>query len=140
MVKESVDLLELLRKQADGADLDFLREAVAVLAQAVMDAEVSEQIGAAHGERSETRLTRRNGYRPRRWDTRVGTIELGIPKLREGSYFPSLLEPRRRSERALDLRGHAGLRRGRLDPPRRRPRALARLRRHLQEPGLAHLR
>ncbi len=101
MLKESVDLLELLRKQADGADLDFLREAVAVLAQAVMDAEVSEQIGAAHGERSETRLTRRNGYRPRRWDTRVGTIELGIPKLREGSYFPSLLEPQRRSERAL---------------------------------------
>ena len=101
MVKESVDLLELLRKQADGADLDFLREAVAVLAQAVMDAEVSEQIGAAHGERSETRLTRRNGYRERRWDTRVGTIELEIPKLREGSYFPSLLEPRRRSERAL---------------------------------------
>ena len=101
MVKESVDLLELLRKQTDGADLDFLREAVAVLAQAVMDAEVSEQIGAAHGERSETRLTRRNGYRERRWDTRVGTIELEIPKLREGSYFPSLLEPRRRSERAL---------------------------------------
>ena len=62
MVKESVDLLELLRKQTDGADLDFLREAVAVLAEAVMDAEVSAQIGAAHGERSETRLTRRNGY------------------------------------------------------------------------------
>ena len=101
MVRESVDLLELLRKQADGADLDFLREAVAVLAQAVMEAEVAEQIGAAHGERSETRLTRRNGYRERRWDTRVGTIELEIPKLREGSYFPSLLEPRRRSERAL---------------------------------------
>ncbi len=101
MVKESVDLLELLRKQTDGADLDFLREAVAVLAQAVMEAEVSEQIGAGHGERSETRLTRRNGYRERRWDTRVGTIELEIPKLREGSYFPSLLEPRRRSERAL---------------------------------------
>ena len=101
MVKESVDLLELLRKQTDGADLDFLREAVAVLARAVMEAEVSEQIGATHGERSETRLTRRNGYRPRRWDTRVGTIELEIPKLREGSYFPSLLEPRRRSERAL---------------------------------------
>jgi len=101
VVKESVDLLELLRKQTDGADLDFLREAVAVLARAVMEAEVSEQIGATHGERSETRLTRRNGYRPRRWDTRVGTIELEIPKLREGSYFPSLLEPRRRSERAL---------------------------------------
>ena len=101
MVKESVDLLELLRKQADGADLDFLREAVAVLAQAVMEAEVAEQIGAGYGERSETRLTRRNGYRERRWDTRVGTIGLEIPKLREGSYFPSLLEPRRRSERAL---------------------------------------
>ena len=57
-----------------------------------MDAEVSAQIGAAHGERSETRLTRRNGYRPRRWDRRVAKIELGIPKLREGSYFPSLLE------------------------------------------------
>ena len=82
MVKESVDLLELLRKQTDGADLDFLREAVAVLAEAVMDGEVSAQIGAAHGERSETRLTRRNGYRPRRWDTRVGTIELGIPSSR----------------------------------------------------------
>ena len=101
MVRESVDLLELLRKQTDGADLDFLREAVAVLARAVMEAEVAEQIGAAHGERSETRLTRRNGYRERRWDTRVGTIELEIPKLREGSYFPTLLEPRRRSERAL---------------------------------------
>ena len=101
MVRESVDLLELLRKQADGADLDFLREAVAVLAQAVMEAEVAAQIGAGYGERSETRLTRRNGYRERRWDTRVGTIELEIPKLREGSYFPSLLEPRRRSERAL---------------------------------------
>ena len=101
MVRESVDLLELLRKQADGADLDFLREAVAVLAQAVMEAEVAAQIGATRGERSETRLTRRNGYRERRWDTRVGTIGLEIPKLREGSYFPSLLEPRRRSERAL---------------------------------------
>ena len=101
MVKESVDLLELLRKQADGADLDFLREAVAVLAQAVMDAEVSAQVGAGYGERSETRLTRRNGYRPRRWDTRAGSIELQIPKLRQGSYFPALLEPRRRAERAL---------------------------------------
>ena len=63
-----------------------------MLAQAVMEAEVTEQIGAGYGERSETRLTRRNGYRERRWDTRVGTIELEIPKLREGSYFPTLLE------------------------------------------------
>ena len=101
MVRESVNLLELLRKQAAGGDLDFLREAVAVLAEAVMEAEVAEQAGAAYGERSPERLTRRNGYRPRRWDTRAGSIELQIPKLRQGSYFPALLEPRRRAERAL---------------------------------------
>ena len=101
MVRESVNLLELLRKQASDGDLDFLREAVAVLADAVMDAEVSAQIGAGYGERSEERTTRRNGYRPRRWDTRVGSIDLQIPKLRQGTYFPTLLEPRRRSERAL---------------------------------------
>ena len=101
MVRESVNLLELLRKQAAGGDLDFLREAVAVLAEAVMEAEVAAQVGAGYGERSETRLTRRNGYRPRRWDTRAGSIELQIPKLRQGSYFPALLEPRRRAERAL---------------------------------------
>jgi putative transposase len=101
MVRESVDLLGLLRKQAAEADVDFLREAVAVLAEALMDAEVSMQIGAEYGERTPTRTTQRNGYRPRRWDTRVGTVELQIPKLREGSYFPTLLEPRRRSERAL---------------------------------------
>ena len=101
MVRESVDLLELLRKQAAGGDLDFLREAVAVLAEAVMEAEVAEQAGAAYGERSPERITRRNGYRPRRWDTRAGSIELQIPKLRQGSYFAALLEPRRRAERAL---------------------------------------
>ena len=63
--------------------------------------EVSAQIGAEHSERSPERVTYRNGYRNRTWDTRVGTMELHIPKLREGSYFPSLLEPRRRSEKAL---------------------------------------
>ena len=101
MVTESADVLELLRKQASGADIDFLREAVAVLAEAVMDREVSAQVGAGYGERSEMRTIRRNGYRPRRWDTRVGSIDLQIPKLRQGSYFPALLEPRRRAERAL---------------------------------------
>ena len=65
------------------------------------EAEVAEQAGAAYGERSAERITRRNGYRPRRWDTRAGSIELQIPKLRQGSYFPDLLEPRRRAERAL---------------------------------------
>ena len=101
MARESVDVLELLRKQVEEGDLDFLREAVAALAGAVMDAEVTEQVGAGYGERSEARTTRRNGYRPRRWDTRVGTIGLQIPKLRQGTYFPALLEPRRRAERAL---------------------------------------
>ncbi len=84
MVRESVGLLELLRKQAAGGDLDFLREAVAVLAEAVMEAEVSAHVGADYGERSEMRTSRRNGYRPRRWDTRVGSIDLQIPKLRQG--------------------------------------------------------
>ena len=82
-------------------DVDFLREALRVLVEGIMDAEVSSRIGAEYGERSPERVTQRNGYRSRAWDTRVGTMELHIPKLREGSYFPSLLEPRRRSERAL---------------------------------------
>src|SRR5690606_3985623 len=66
-----------------------------------MELEVSEQIGAQRHERTPDRVTYRNGYRTREWDTRVGTIELRIPKLRQGSYFPSLLEPRRRAEKAL---------------------------------------
>ena len=101
MVKERMDLLELLRKGGMDGDVDFLREALRVLVEGIMDAEVSSRIGAEYGERSPERVTQRNGYRSRAWDTRVGTMELHIPKLREGSYFPSLLEPRRRSERAL---------------------------------------
>jgi putative transposase len=81
--------------------LDFLRESLCWVVQQLMEAEVSELIGAAHGERSEERLTHRNGYRARRWDTRAGELELAIPKLRRGSYFPSFLEPRKRSEQAL---------------------------------------
>ena len=76
MVKQRMDLLELVRNQAGDADLDFLREAMGVLVQAIMEAEVAVQIGAEHGERSPDRLTQRNGYRPRPWDTRVGTLEL----------------------------------------------------------------
>ncbi len=96
-----MDLLELLRKGGMDGDVDFLREALRVLVEGIMDAEVSSRIGAEYGERSPERVTQRNGYRSRAWDTRVGTMELHIPKLRDGSYFPSLLEPRRRSERAL---------------------------------------
>jgi hypothetical protein len=100
MAVTTMELMELLRK-VDGGDTDFLREGVRVLAQAPMDAEVSAQIGAEHGQRTPTRATHRNGYRARDWDTRVGTIDLQIPRVREGSYLPSFLEPRRRAERAL---------------------------------------
>ena len=93
MVKERMDLLELLRKGGMDGDVDFLREALRVLVEGIMDAEVSSRIGAEYGERSPERVTQRNGYRSRAWDTRVGTMDLHIPKLREGSYFPSLLEP-----------------------------------------------
>ena len=138
MVKHSMDLLELLRKRGIDGDVDFLREALRVLVDGIMDAEVSAQIGAQHGERSPERVTYRNGYRNRTWDTRVGTMELHIPKLREGSYFPSLLEPRRRSEKALlsviqqaYVEGH---------PKGGRPDQGPGLRWHLQQPGVAHLR
>jgi transposase-like protein len=102
MAEDRMAVLDTVRKAIAEGDQDFLREGVRVLAQAVMEAEVTELTGLPHGERDpERRLTRRNGYRDRRWDTRVGTVELAIPRVRDGSYFPSLLEPRRRAERAL---------------------------------------
>ena len=101
MAKDRINVLELLRKEASDADLNFLREGLRVLIQAVMEAEVATKTGAGLGECSSERITYRNGYRTRPWDTRVGTLEVQVPKVREGSYFPSLLEPRRRSERAL---------------------------------------
>jgi len=92
MARDSMDILELLHKRGMDGDLDFLREALAVLVNGIMGAEASVQAGAGYGERSPDRVTQRNGYRNRSWDTRVGTMELRIPKLRDGSYFPSLLE------------------------------------------------
>jgi transposase-like protein len=81
---------------------DVIRESVKALVQELMEVEVSELIGAERGERRpEDRATHRNGYRRRRWDTRAGEIELQIPKIRQGSYFPSFLQPRKRSEQAL---------------------------------------
>jgi len=86
----------------EGEGLDFLRESLLWVVQQLMEAEVSQLIGAERGERSpEERLTHRNGYRSRTWSTRAGELELAIPKIRRGSYFPSFLEPRRRSEQAL---------------------------------------
>jgi transposase-like protein len=94
--------LAWLRKQLEEADVDLLREMVATFVQALMGAEADALCGAAFGERSDERVNRRNGYRTRRWDTRAGTIDLPIPKLRSGAYFPGwLLEPRRRGEQAL---------------------------------------
>jgi putative transposase len=81
---------------------DFVRDAVELIARELMEAEVSAEVGAGLGEVSESRLTHRNGYRPRGWETRVGEIELLIPRKRQGpAYFPSFLEPRRRSEQAI---------------------------------------
>jgi putative transposase len=80
---------------------DVLRESAAWMAAELMEAEVAAQIGAELGQRTPERVTHRNGYRPRDWDTRVGELELQIPRLRHGSYFPSFLEPRRRAEQAL---------------------------------------
>jgi putative transposase len=92
---------ELVGKVMADEHADVLRQAVTWLAQELMEAEVTAAAGVGYGERSSERTARRNGYRQRAWDTRVGSIELAIPKLRSGSYFPSFLEPRRRSEQAL---------------------------------------
>ena len=94
-------LAELVRKTEAEPELDVLREGVRVLAEAVMDLEVEQHLGASRHERSPERDGHRNGYRERAWDTRVGTIALRVPRVRDGSYFPSLLEPRTRAERAL---------------------------------------
>lgn len=94
-------LNEYLRKTGARLDGDFLTEGMRLLAQMVMDLEVTQRIGAEKHERTAERTNQRNGYRERPWATRVGQIDLQIPKLRHGSYFPSLLEPRRLMEKAL---------------------------------------
>jgi putative transposase len=93
---------EVVRQVLREEHADVIRESVKAVARELMEAEVSELVGAELGERRpDDRATHRNGYRSRRWDTRAGEIELQIPKLRQGSYFPGFLEPRRRSEQAL---------------------------------------
>lgn len=101
MAKHRMDVASFVGKLLEQDDVDALQEGVKILAQALMEAEVSGQIGADLYERSSERVAHRNGYRTRTWDTRLGTIELKIPKITRGSYFPSLLEPRRRIEKAL---------------------------------------
>jgi transposase-like protein len=101
VAKNSMPASEWIRKGLEEHGQDLLREMVAIFAQVLMSADTDAMCGADYGSRSSGRVNRRNGYRSRGWDTRVGTIELAIPKLREGTYFPTFLEPRRRAEQAL---------------------------------------
>jgi len=101
MTEITIALKEYLYNIGMEKDADFLRQGVELLSQLLMEVEVEQQIGAKKHERTEERSNYRNGSRKRRWETRVGEIELAIPKLRQGSYYPSLLEPRRPAEQAL---------------------------------------
>jgi putative transposase len=100
--QDRMTIEEVVREVLRDEHGDVIRESVRAVAQELMEAEISELIGAQLGERwPEDRATPRNGYRPRQWDTRAGEIELKIPKIRQGSYFPSFLQPHKRSEQAL---------------------------------------
>ena len=99
--RDRMTIAEVVRKVLRDEHADVIRASVEAIAREIMEAEVSELIGAQLGERTDDRATHRNGYRPRRWDTRAGEIELQIPKIRQGSYFPSFLQPRKRSAQAL---------------------------------------
>src|ERR1700739_2653207 len=98
MTDDRLALQKLLEKTPDA---NYLREMIGFAARRLMELEIESHTGAAHGQRSSGRQVQRNGYRDRDWETRAGTVELRIPKLRKGSYFPAFLEPRRMSEKAL---------------------------------------
>ena len=98
MTDETLNLKVLIEKTPDA---DLLREMISFAAERLMDMEVSGLTNAAYGEKTPDRLVQRNGYRERTWETRAGSVELRIPKLRKGSYFPFFLEPRRLAEKAL---------------------------------------
>ena len=99
---QSMTTAEVVAKTLITEHADFLRDAVALVARELMEAEITEEIGAGRGEVSADRTTHRNGYRPRAWETRVGELELLVPRKRSGeAYFPSFLEARRPAEQAI---------------------------------------
>ena len=102
MTDDKIALRALLEK---GSDATFLREMIGFAAQRLMELETEALCGAGHGERSADRINHRNGYRERSWQTRAGSVELCIPKLRKGSYFPGFLEPHRMAEKAHYFQG-----------------------------------
>jgi hypothetical protein len=126
------DAMMNLRALVEKSDGDFLREMIGFAAQRLMELDVENLTGAAHGVRDSNRLNQRNGYRDRMWETRAGSVELRIPKLRKGSYFPGFLEPRRTAEKALTA---GGLRARHLHPLGRRSGEGDGHERHLQEPS-----
>jgi hypothetical protein len=145
MTETTLPLIELLQKQDDG---DFLRSVAEAVLQLLMEHDVEGVVGAGRYERGDGRQTWRNGYRDRELRTRLGALNLRVPKLRQGSYFPGFLEPRRTSEKALVavIQGEpasrhrfetAGERDRRcVHPPGRRPGASDGALRHLQEHGV----
>jgi putative transposase len=117
---------ELLEAFRAGEGVDLIRESVRLVLQELIETEAAERIGADRYERTDTRVTDRNGARRRLLSTQAGDVQLRIPKLRKGSFFPVILEPRRRIDQALYAVGDGGLCQRRLNPvggrPRRRPR------------------
>jgi transposase-like protein len=138
--KSMTNSAEIVAKAMIDEHSDFLKESARLIAQELMEAEIANQIGAKRGEISGDRSTHRNGYRQRPWDTRVGEIELAVPRKRSGeSYFPSFLEPRKRSEKALLGVVMEAFRKRSLDQEGR-PAGLRARNPHEQGPGLKDLR